>query len=94
VNFYGKKFNPGARSENRKMKTVPYRCDDLLGVARSNGTSGQRLFDNFVTHVIAERPAEARFLARQQCGDAARSRKLLAEIRQRIASRETKQVPD
>jgi len=53
------------------MKTIPYRCDDtrhkaLLGVARSTGTSVQRLFDNFVTHVIAERQAEARFVARQE----------------------------
>ena len=46
------------------MKTIPYRCDNsrhkaLLGAARSTGTSVQRLFDNFVTHVIAERQAEA-----------------------------------
>jgi hypothetical protein len=74
------------------MKTIPYRCDDtrhkaLLGVARSTGTSVQRLFDNFVTHVIAERQAEARFSARQKRGNPARGRKLLAEIRQRIESR-------
>ena len=74
------------------MKTIPYRCDEarhkaLLGAARSTGTSVQRLFDNFVTHVIAERQAEARFLVRQQRGDPARGRKLLAEIRQRIAAR-------
>ena len=55
------------------MKTIPYRCDDsrhkaLLGVARSTGTSVQRLFDNFVTHVIAERQAEARFVTRQKRG--------------------------
>ena len=59
------------------MKTIPYRCDDtrhkaLLGAARSTGTSVQRLFDNFVTHVITERQAEARFLIRQKRGDPAR----------------------
>jgi hypothetical protein len=53
------------------MKTIPYRCDDsrhkaLLSAARSTGTSVQRLFDNFVTHVITERQAEARFVARQK----------------------------
>lgn len=74
------------------MKTIPYRCDNsrhkaLLGVARSIGTSVQRLFDNFVTHVIAERQAEARFVIRQSRGNPERGRKLLAEIRQRIASR-------
>jgi hypothetical protein len=74
------------------MKTIPYRCDDsrhkaLVGAARSTGTSVQRLFDNFVTHVLAERQAEARFVARQQRGNPARGRKLLAEIRRRIASR-------
>jgi hypothetical protein len=74
------------------MKTIPYRCDDsrhkaLPGVARSTGTSVQRLFDNFVTHVIAERQAEARFLVRRKRGNPARGRKLLAEIRQRIESR-------
>ena len=74
------------------MKTIPYRCEDsrhkaLLGVARSTGTSVQRLFDNFVTHVITERQAEARFLARQKRGNPAHGRMLLAEIRRRIASR-------
>ncbi len=74
------------------MKTIPYRCDDsrhkaLLGAARSAGTSVQRLFDNFVTHVLAERQAEARFMVRQQRGNPARGRKLLAAIRQRIAAR-------
>jgi hypothetical protein len=74
------------------MKTIPYRCDDsrhkaLLGAARSTGTSVQRLFDNFVTHVIAERQAEARFVARQNRGNPERGRKLLAQIRKRIASR-------
>ena len=49
-------------------------------------TSVQRLFDNFVTHVIAERQAEARFSARQKRGNPVRGRKLLAEIRQRIES--------
>jgi hypothetical protein len=44
------------------------------------------LFDNFVTHVLAERQAEARFAARQQRGNPARGRKLLAEIRQRVAA--------
>ena len=73
------------------MKTIPYRCDDsrhkaLLGAARSAGTSVQRLFDNFVTHVLAERQAEARFMTRQKRGNPERGRKLLAEIRQRIAS--------
>jgi hypothetical protein len=76
----------------RKLKTIPYRCDDsrhkaLLGVARSTGTSVQRLFDDFVTHVIAERQAEARFLARQKRGQPERGRQMLAEIRRRIASR-------
>lgn len=74
------------------MKTIPYRCDNsrhkaLLGVVRSTGTSVQRLFDNFVTHVIADRQAEARFAVRQKRGNPARGRKLLAEIRQRIESR-------
>jgi hypothetical protein len=71
------------------MKTIPYRCDEsrhkaLLGAARSTGTSVQRLFDNFVTHIIAERRAEARFVVRQRRGSPARGRKLLAAIRQRI----------
>ena len=75
------------------MKTIPYRCNNsrhkaLLGVARSTGTSVQRLFDNIVTHVIAERQVEARFVVRQKRGNPARGRKLLAEIRQRIASRQ------
>ena len=74
------------------MKTIPYRCDNsrhkaLMGAARSTGTSVQRLFDNFVTHIIAERHAEARFMARQRRGNPARGRKILAEIRQRIVSR-------
>jgi hypothetical protein len=74
------------------MKTIPYRCDNsrhkaLLGVARSTGTSVQRLFDNFVTHVISERQAEARFLGRQKRGNPARGRKLLADIRKRITGR-------
>jgi hypothetical protein len=43
----------------------------------------RKLFDNFVTHVLAERQAEARFHARQKRGNPARGRKLLAEIRQR-----------
>lgn len=77
------------------MKTIPYRCDEsrhkaLLGVARSSGTSVQRLFDNFVTHVLAERQAEARFLTRQKRGNPARGRRLLAEIRQRISSQPAK----
>jgi len=46
----------------------------------------QRLFDNFVTHVIAERQAEAHFRIRQKRGNAARGKKLLAEIRRRIAA--------
>jgi hypothetical protein len=74
------------------MKTISYRCDDsrhkaLPGAARSSGTSVQKLFDNFVTHGLTERQAEARFLARRKRGDPARGRKLLAEIRQRTASR-------
>jgi len=74
------------------MKTIPYRCEDsrhkaLLGAARSTGTSVQRLFDNFVTHVIAERQAEARFVARQNRGNPAQGRKLLSAIRERLASR-------
>ncbi|MGD0410581.1 MAG: hypothetical protein ABSC18_02680 [Verrucomicrobiota bacterium] len=74
------------------MKTIPYRCDDsrhkaLLGAARSNGTSVQRLFDNFVTHVITERQAEARFVARQKRGNPAHGRRLLNAIRERLASR-------
>lgn len=74
------------------MKTIPYRCDDskhraLLGAARDSGTSVQKLLDNFVTHVIAERQAEARFLVRQKRGNPVRGRKLLAEIRERLASR-------
>jgi len=73
------------------MKTIPYRCDEsrhraLLGAARSTGTSVQKLFDNFVTHVIAERQAEARFVVRQKRGHPARGRTLLADIRQRIKS--------
>jgi hypothetical protein len=73
------------------MKTIPYRCDDsrhkaLLGAARSTGTSVQRLFDNFVTHVIAERQAEARFVARQERGDPAHGQKLLRIIRERLAT--------
>ncbi len=71
------------------MKTIPYRCDEsrhkaLLSMARDSGTSVQRLFDNFVTNVIAERQAEDRFVARQQRGNPASGRKLLLEIRQRI----------
>jgi hypothetical protein len=73
------------------MKTIPYRCDDsrhkaLLSAARSTGTSVQRLFDNFVTHVITERQAQARFAVRQKRGNPVRGRKLLAEIRQRVAA--------
>jgi hypothetical protein len=40
-----------------------------------------------VTHVLAERQAEARFVARQQRGNPARGRKRLAEIRQRLSQR-------
>jgi hypothetical protein len=58
----------------------------LLGAARFAGTSVQGRFDNFVTRVLAERRAEARFAARQQRDDPARGRKLLAEIRQRAAT--------
>ena len=74
------------------MKTIPYRCDDfrhkaLLGAARATGTSVQKLIDGFVTHVLAERQTEARFLVRQKRGNPARGRKLLAEIRGRDASK-------
>jgi hypothetical protein len=74
------------------MKTIPYRCDEsrhkaLLSVAQNSGTSVQRLFDNFVTHVLAEGQAEARFVARQQQGNPARGRKLLAEIRHRLSQK-------
>ncbi len=72
------------------MKTIPYRCDEsrhkaLLGAAKASSTSVQRLFDNFVTHVLAERQLEARFAARQHRGNPERGRRLLAEIRQRVA---------
>jgi hypothetical protein len=40
-----------------------------------------------VTHVLAERQAEARFVARQQQGNPARGRKLLAEIRHRLSQK-------
>ncbi len=71
------------------MKTIPYRCDEsrhqaLLGAAKASGTSVQRLFDNFVTHVLAERQAEARFVARQRRGNPDRGRKLLADVQKRI----------
>jgi hypothetical protein len=56
-------------------------------VARDSGTSVQRLFDNFVTHFLAERQAEARFVARQQRGNPARGRKRLAEIRHRLSQK-------
>lgn len=72
------------------MKTIPYRCDEsrhkaLLGAAKASGTSVQRLFDNFVTHVLAERQLEACFALRQKRGDPERGRRLLAEIRQRVS---------
>jgi hypothetical protein len=72
------------------MKTIPYRCDEsrhkaLLGAAKALGTSVQRLFDNFVTHVLAERQLEARFASRQKRGNLERGRRLLAEIRQRVS---------
>jgi hypothetical protein len=72
------------------MKTIPYRCDEsrhkaLLGAAKASGTSVQRLFDNFVTHVLAERQLEARFAVRQNRGNPERGRRLLAEIRQRLS---------
>lgn len=82
----------GTASKRHPIKTIPYRCDEsrhkaLLSVAQNSGTSVQRLFDNFVTHVLAERQAEARFVARQQQGNPARGRKRLAEIRQRLSQR-------
>ena len=72
------------------MKTIPYRCDEsrhkaLLGAAKASGTSVQRLFDNFVTHVLAERQLEVRFASRQKRGNPERGRRLLAEIRQRVS---------
>ena len=72
------------------MKTIPYRCDEsrhkaLLGAAKASGTSVQRLFDNFVTHVLAERQLEALFAIRQNRGNPERGRRLLAEIRQRLS---------
>ncbi len=72
------------------MKTIPYRCDEsrhkaLLGAAKASGTSVQRLFDNFVTHVLAERQLEARFAVRQNRVNPERGRRLLAEIRQRLS---------
>jgi len=74
------------------MKTIPCRCDasrhkTLLSVARNSGTSVQRLFDNFMTHVLAEPQAEARFVARQQRGNPSLGRKLLAEIRHRLSQK-------
>jgi len=72
------------------MKTIPYRCDEsrhkaLLGAAKASGTSVQRLFDNFVTHVLAERQLEARFASSQKRGNPERGRRLLAEIIQRVS---------
>jgi len=91
LNLNGIEFGLGIGSKS-KMKTIPYRCDDsrhkaLLGLARATGTCVQRRFDNFVTHVLAERQAEARFAVRQSRGNPERGRKVLAEIRQRIAAR-------
>jgi len=40
-----------------------------------------------VTHFLAERQAEARFVARQQRGNPARGRKRLAEIRHRLSQK-------
>ena len=82
----------GKASKRHPMKTIPYRCDEsrhkaLLSVARNSGTSVQRLFDNFMTHVLAEPQAEARFVARQQRGNPSRGRKLLAEIRHRLSQK-------
>jgi len=76
------------------VKTIPYRCDEsrhraLLGADKASGTSVQRLFDNFVTHVLAERQAEARFVARQKRGNPERGRTLLAELRTRIESNDS-----
>ena len=80
----------GKASKRHPMKTIPYRCDEsrhkaLLSVARDSETSVQRLFENFVSHVLAERQTEARFVARQQRGNPARGRKRLAEIRHRLS---------
>ena len=82
----------GKASKRHPMKTIPYRCDEsrhkaLLSVARKSGKSVQRLFDNFVTHFLAERQAEVRFVARQQRGNPARGRKRLAEIRHRLSQK-------
>lgn len=71
------------------MKTIPYRCDEsrhraLVQAARSQGMSVQKFLDTFVTHVLAERQAEARFRFRQERGKPQRGRELLAEVRRRI----------
>jgi hypothetical protein len=72
------------------MITIPSRCDEsrqkaLLGAAKASGTTVQRLFDNFVTPVLAERQLEARFPSRQHRGNPERVRRLLAEISQQVA---------
>ena len=74
------------------MKTIPYRCEPsrhkaLLAAARDADTSVQRLFDNFVTGLLVERGAAARFAALQARGNPARGRKLLAEIMARKPSK-------
>jgi hypothetical protein len=43
--------------------------------------------NNVWVSIAVERQAEARFVVRQQRGNPARGRKLLAEMRRRIASR-------
>ena len=43
--------------------------------------------NNVWVSIAVERQAEARFVVRQKRGNPARGRKLLAEIRRRIASR-------
>ena len=78
-----------ATFRKKSMKTITYGGDEsrhkaLLGAAKASGTSVQRLFDNFVTHVLAERQLEARFASRQKRGNLERGRRLLAEIRQRV----------
>lgn len=77
------------------MKTIPYRCDEsrhkaLLGAAKASGTSIQRMFDNFVTHVLAERQAEMRYAIRRSRGNPQRGRELLAEFRKRLEEPEKK----
>ena len=47
---------------------------EILQDTKASGTSVQRLFDNFVTHVLAERQLEALFVVRQNRGHPERGR--------------------